>query len=752
MASSIGVIKINEVRTAYTGTLTGNGTTSITAIGQGDTLAASLLVRSLSGTVKVTIYELTDTAELVLMEFPLVSAITSDLLTQCNATHMGNIRVDIVHSDTCDVEVTLKSLASTVPHAIESMTNSYSGSLLTATTITGAWENVLQYAEITVFAYADQVLTVYADMSTDGITTHSTNTYVTVANNGLPHKIAVFSKYFRIRIVNSSGSTATVAVQTLFMQTAKSPLSASVSTPVTDYADAAISRSILAGRTNSGRYENVPATSEGHLEVALHSPLLPFGSLHVENLTPVFQTDGVYGINTTNVVSSINASGVVTTTDSAFSCSTGVTIGGAGSLQSRRRLRYRPGQGMVVRFTALYTSPIAASYQIAGVGHPEDGVYFGYVGTVFGILYTNRGVREVQTLTVSTASTTTESITITLNGSPTSVAVTNSGSTLRTAYEISQGVYPFWDAEVIGSTVVFVSQSVGNKAGAFTLTGATTAVGTFAETIAGVAVTEAVIAQADWNTDPMDGTGNSGITLDKTKFNVYQIGIQYLGAGAINFQIEATYTGNNAEWVTVHTMRLPNSLIKTTFGNPSFPFTMSAYSNGSSGTNLTVKCGSFAGFIEGEKKTTGPRFSYTASSASVTAAAFKALLTVRNSRVFAGRTNQSVVNVLGLNAALKHNFPCTIYVFKNATLLGNPSFAQYHATSCTYLDTAATTCTIANNSLLVWSGTLGDTGNFDHIFTDELTLQPGESLTIAALSSSGNPNFVNASINTREDQ
>lgn len=752
MSSSTGVIKTDETRVIHSGELTGNATHSFTAICYGATLSASLNVRSLSGTVKVYIYETNLDEDTLVLEFPLVSAATTDLLVQCAAMHLSNIRVDIVHTDTCDVEVTSKCIEGLVPHSVESVTNSYAGTLATATTITGAWENVLQYSEVTIFTYATRSLTVYVDLSTDGITTHRTLTYVTIINEGLPHKFSVSTKYMRVRINNASGNSATVACQVLFSQFTKSPLTATIQSTLSDYSDAAITKSVIAGRTDGGSYVNIPATSEGHLEVAIHAPRLPFGSIHTEGLTPVFQTDGVYGINTTNVLSSTNASGGTTTTDSAFSCSTGVTIGGAGSLQSRRRLRYRPGQGMVVRYTALFTSPVAASYQIAGVGHPEDGVYFGYVGTVFGILYTNRGVREVQTLTVSTASTTAENITITLNGAITTVAVTNSGSTLRTAYEISQGVYPYWEAEVVGSTVVFVSQSVGNKAGAFTLTGATTAVGTFAETRAGVAVTEEVIAQTDWNVDKMDGTGYSGIILDKTKFNVYQIGIQYLGAGAITFQIEAAFTGNNPEWITVHTMRLPNSLIKTTFGNPSFPFTMSAYSNGSSGTNLTVKCGSFAGFIEGEKRTTGPRFSYTASSASVTAVAFRALFTVRNSRVFSGRTNQSVVNILGLNAALKHNFPCTIYVFKNATLAGNPNFIQYHTTSCTYLDTAATTCTIANNSLLVWSGTLGDTGNFDHVFTDELTLQPGESLTVAAISSSGNPNFVNASINTREDQ
>ncbi len=51
------------------------------------------------------------------------------------------------------------------------------------------------------------------------------------------------------------------------------------------------------GINDIGEPVKLAATGEGHLEVALHDPLLPFGSLHVENLTPIFQTDAVYGIN-----------------------------------------------------------------------------------------------------------------------------------------------------------------------------------------------------------------------------------------------------------------------------------------------------------------------------------------------------------------------------------------------------------------------------------------------------------------------
>ena len=53
---------------------------------------------------------------------------------------------------------------------------------------------------------------------------------------------------------------------------------------------------------------------------------------------------------------------------------------------------------------------------------------------------------------------------------------------------------------------------------------------------------------------------------------------------------------------------------------------------------------------------------------------------------------------------------------------------------------------------------LGDTGEIDHHFgngtynAEELTLQPGEWVTLAAKSTTGSPSYVVGSINTREDQ
>lgn len=517
----------------------------------------------------------------------------------------------------------------------------------------------------------------------------------------------------------------------------------------------------LAGETDGGALRKIAATDEGHIEVAVHSPRLPFGSVHTEQLTPVFQCDAVYGINTQSVQATTgraiagSGTGSAVGANNLFTVSTGTTSFSFGTIQSRKRLRYRAGQGVVGRFAGLWSTPIANSIVVMGLGTSESGFYFGYNGTSFGILHATNGVREVQTLTITTASTSTQPYNVTLpNGDSVNVTATNNSNTARTAWELSQGTYPGWTAEARGNTVVFLASSAGPVANTFSIaqTGAVTpAAGTCVETVAGVATTDTWYPQTEWNGDRLDGTGASGMTLDPTKGNVFQIGIQYLGFGAITFQVEAARAGNNPDFVAVHTLRFPNTLTTPHMKNPSFPFTMAAYSAGST-TNVSCSVGSFAGFVEGQRVLTGPRFNYSDTSTAVSTGSYFAFQTIRNGLVYSGRANQSVVNLLSFGAAHDDATPVTFYLLRNAALVGNPSFTQWSNSSCTFVDTAATTATITDNAQIIFAITVGQGGSTLVPFEDEVTLQPGESVTLAATAATGTATFSSVSLNTREDQ
>ena len=528
--------------------------------------------------------------------------------------------------------------------------------------------------------------------------------------------------------------------------------STSTSNSINPNSNTTITRAILVGENDNKTFTNLTATNEGHLEVAIHDPLLPFGSVHVENLTPIFQEDAVYGLFGDANRYNSSGSGTVTASDSTFVVSTGTTISSLADLQSRKRLRYRPGQGVVSRFTGVFSPPVNNSYQVIGLGHANDGVYFGYKNLDFGILYVNRGVRETRTLTITNASSLAQDALITLNDVTFSYAMTANANIQRTVYELSTKTYAGWSVVPVGSTLVFLANSAGPRTGTYVISGSAI-VGSFSRTIAGVAANETFVEQKNWNGDPLNGFGRSGITVDWTKGNVFQIGMQYLGFGCISFFVEvAPINANNPTWLNVHTLKFPNTLTAPSFRNPSFPFTMAVYSTGST-TNLTLKSASYAGFIEGIKQFHGNRYTFNVNKPTVGITTIP-LFTIYNGLIFGGTANQSVVYLMSISAAVKHTQPVVVYIIKNAVLVGNPNFAQYAPESCTYLDTTATGVTF-NNNQLIWSGHLAEASNFMFDFRsmlEEIAVQPGEYITIAAVSVSATSTFVNVSINTREDQ
>jgi len=519
---------------------------------------------------------------------------------------------------------------------------------------------------------------------------------------------------------------------------------------------ARITKAVIFGKQDNNSFRPVKSTSEGHLEIAIHAPTNPYRSIHSESLLPRFQGDAVYGVNEMVALATTSLSGTVTASDAMFVLQTGVTIFSQAVIQSKARLRARPGQGGVCRFEARFSPPVALSYQVAGLGHAEDGIFLAYKdvsGEVpdLGILYVNRGVREVQTLTVSVASSTAENVTVTLAGVATLVAVTASGDIQRTVYEVSMGNFPGWAAEAVGATIVFVAESAGNKAGAFTLVG-TTAVGAFAETRAGAASTESFIERSSWDGDKLDGTGASGVVLDPSKLNGYEI--QCHGpAGPIVFKANVALPGNDHDTVTMHSISFENSRDNPVFANPSFPFTAATYSAGST-SNITMRIGSFSGFLEGPAIMHNPGFSIVRSLATtVGTGAYHAFFTIRNTRYFFGKANQSVVQLQSIFISLNHLQPVVFYIIKGGDLVGNPDFEAHSPTCCTFVDMAATAVLVTSNDQIIHSNHLTNDGNISYSLVNEgIYLQPGEYITIAARAIQGTAADATVSINWGEDQ
>lgn len=350
---------------------------------------------------------------------------------------------------------------------------------------------------------------------------------------------------------------------------------------------------------------------------------------------PYIQATGTYNFLPSNFRAFTDGTGSTSVADRLFTVETGAGVGGYGAIQSFRSINYKAGEGGLARFTAIFESNAANSWQGVGMISIGDELSFGYNGTEFGVWHRYGGLAEVRTLTVTVAAGGAETLTLTLNGTAYSIPLT-SGTTKHNAYEIADWLndtanQSVWKADHVDSTVIISAQSDGAKSGSYSVSSTGSADGTIAQDTAGVTKTSDHVPTSQWNGSNITDLVSN---LDPSKGNVYQISYQYLGFGDIKFYLEDPETGS---FVLVHTIRYANANTTPSLTNPSLRVGLYAVSLGST-TNLAVKSGSLAGFTQGRReKTRNPRaFSNTQSIGTT----LTTILAIRNRRTYNGRTNQ----------------------------------------------------------------------------------------------------------------
>lgn len=127
----------------------------------------------------------------------------------------------------------------------------------------------------------------------------------------------------------------------------------------------------------------VPVDTEGRLST--NFPKTAFGQMSVAERTPVVQVSFQYVLNTELVTTSNLGTGTVTQSNNFCVLSTGAASNASGVMYSRRFLKYRAGQGAEGMYTAVFGAGKVGNQQIAGVGNTENGFFFGYNGSNFGI-------------------------------------------------------------------------------------------------------------------------------------------------------------------------------------------------------------------------------------------------------------------------------------------------------------------------------------------------------------------------------
>lgn len=116
-----------------------------------------------------------------------------------------------------------------------------------------------------------------------------------------------------------------------------------------------------------------------------------FGAKKVTQEFTKLHLQFVYGINPYMAVATTSGGGIATTASSMCQLSTSTGATGSAQVRSRKVLKYTPGQGVLARFTAIFSSGVASSRQEIGIGNLQDGFFFGYNGDTFGIIHRRAG-------------------------------------------------------------------------------------------------------------------------------------------------------------------------------------------------------------------------------------------------------------------------------------------------------------------------------------------------------------------------
>ena len=418
-------------------------------------------------------------------------------------------------------------------------------------------------------------------------------------------------------------------------------------------------------------------TVDGVEKVYVDGPSGVFGSLDVSTIQPQGQGDFVYGISDIIFATSSYAGSSITTSNGMCSVTTGIIASSWAEIKLKRGLKYRPGQGSLGRITALFDTPVANNYQLAGLGNKECGYFVGYNGTDFGVLHQETGQVEIRALTITTGAGT-GTVTVTLDGSAVTVDVVGGSDTTQTAYQLatlgdySQAGDGGFTADAVGNVVYFTAKRPNSTStGTYSVSGASI-VGTFAQTKAGTDPTLTFIAQSSMNGDRVDGTGPSGFTIDPQKGNVFQIEYQYLGFGNAKVGVEDPDTGT---FINMHCFKNANLRTTPVLKNPNSSVVVGVFNVGNTSA-VTLKTVSMGGFIEGDVKKLDPKFadSFLINNLN-TSDAVKPLALVKANSVFNGDTCYGEFDLLRIGASNEaNNQTLTVSLYVGAEIGGDVNY------------------------------------------------------------------------------
>jgi hypothetical protein len=253
------------------------------------------------------------------------------------------------------------------------------------------------------------------------------------------------------------------------------------------------------------------------------------------------------------------------------------------------------------------------------------------------------------------------------------------------------------------------------------------------------------IPQSSWNTDTLMGTGLSGMTLDSTKGNIYTIEFQWLGFGLITFGVVNPSTGSV---IAVHSIVYANTSVNPSIFTPNLPV-MAQVANTTNNTNITLQTASAMIYLEGTPTNANSTANGVANnSVSISANTETNILTIQNKPLVSNITNHVPVILQSLSLSTDGNQNVSVRLIRNSPLTGSTTFTDINSTSSVVAYNTAGTYTTGTGKFVAGFQLHKTDGQTFNLVDYQYTLQPNETITIAALST-GN-NVMTVTINWRE--
>jgi len=463
-----------------------------------------------------------------------------------------------------------------------------------------------------------------------------------------------------------------------------------------------------------------------------------FGEASVAEARPVLQITGQYGLRDDVLVAALGGTGI--TQDSKFVISTGTGVNNVSAIVSNREATYRAGQGLLARFTALFTADTPNSKQFAGFITSESGFTFGYNGDEFGIAHSTGGSLELQELQITSSGT--GNVDITVDGNIYTVTLT-SGTVQHNAYEIAAYLgdnVPGYNASSTDDTVSILAQLPDLGVGAFTYNAlASGSAATFTEIESGVIMQDVWTPKSEWNVNP-------NIDIDPSLGNVYQIQLQYLGFGGIRFFIENPET---AAFELVHIIRYANTSTMPSVKNPIFRIGWAARNIGNT-TNVVVQGASAAIFIEGDIVYDGRQKGSCHTAVNIGTTRTN-ILAIKNRLSFNDTANRADLLPRFLNVATDTTKTAVYEVIVDPIVAAGDSLNFQSQGSAELAEIAIDQAEITGGEVLACFNVKAQ-GSFSNDLENALTsILPGQIVAITAKVTSGSSADMDASITWQDD-